>query len=763
MPGSSHLASALEHTVKLFATSLLRWRWGVILLLVGITSGALCGVARLRVDPSSDRLLPRQGTDAQVYRRFLTTFGSDEEILVVLHDAQQSLLAPAGLGAIHHLTHALEALPHVAAVHSLTTAPDMGRLRLTPFGLEVPRLVADEPLSDAQVAAIRHNDQVVGTLLAPDLHTAGMVVVPDAAVSGSGAIREAWIVAVRAIAAQHAVAGRQTYVAGTPIERSDVTQYIQRDQHRMIPLVLLVLAVVTYSIYRVKRFAVLSLACVLLSLTWTMGVVGFVGIPLNVITALLPAVILVVSVSGVIHLVNEIIDALDAGTGTVEAIAAAVSQVGMPCVLTAWTTALGFLSLPVIQAPAVQEFGLFAALGVSLALVATLTCAPIALLWMGRIAPARLRHLKAGRLEHRLGRLAWWVARHRGRVFAVCGGLVLLMVPGIGQITEGTDIVRALKQDAPLRVSSEFIEQHLTGVHALEVLVQLATGEATIPPAAIRQVLAFSHWLRAQPGVTAVLSPWEPLRGVRTALLADDNQLTVLATLLPLGFPLAAWLDAPHHMVRISARVTVGDSERLLELAQRVRNEATRVALPVQITGSNYVLAQMSRALVHNQLSSLLTAAGLIFGSIALALRSWKMGVMAAIPNLLPTVILFGLMGWCGIELSAATTMIAGIALGLFVDDTIYVLAGYDRAKQAGWTTVGALEESLRRNGRAVIFTSLILALGFWSGLVGSFKPTLYFSFLMGLTLLFDLLADLLVTPVMVVTVEGTASSAREA
>ena len=97
--------------MKRFAMSLLRWRWGVILLLVGVTSGALCGVARLRVDPSSDRLLPRQGTDAQVYQQFLTTFGSDEAILVVLHDAQQALLAPEGLAAVRHLTHALEALP----------------------------------------------------------------------------------------------------------------------------------------------------------------------------------------------------------------------------------------------------------------------------------------------------------------------------------------------------------------------------------------------------------------------------------------------------------------------------------------------------------------------------------------------------------------------------------------------------------------------------------------------------------------------------
>jgi predicted RND superfamily exporter protein len=735
---------------------LLRWRWGVILLLVGVTSAALCGVARLRVDPSNDRLFPRQGKDSQVYQRFLTTFGSDEDILVVVHDAQQSLLSSEGLAAVRHLTHALEALPHVAAVHSLTTVPDMSRLRLTPFGIGVPRLVADEPLSGAQIEAIRRNDQVVGTLVAPDLHTAGMAVVPDEAVSGSGTLREDWIVAVRATAAHHAVDGRQTYVAGTPIERSDVTHYIQRDQGRIIPLVLLVLAIVTYSIYRVKRFAVLSLACVLLSLTWTMGVVGFVGIPLNVITALLPAVILVVSVSGVIHLVNQFIEEVDAGTGAVEAIAEAVSQVGMACALTAWTTSLGFLSLPVIQAPAIQEFGLFAALGVGLAFVATMTCAPIALLWMGSIAPARLRHLKEGRLEHGLSRLAWWVAQHRGQVFAVCGLILLVMVPGIWQITEGTDIVRALKQDAPLRVSSAFIDQHLTGVHSLELLVQMASEGQSIPPAAIRQVLAFSHWLRAQPGVTAVLSPWEPLRGVPAELLADDNQLTVLATLLPLGLPLAAWLDAPRNTVRISARVTAGDSERLLELAHRAMDEAARVALPVQVTGSNYLLAQMSHALVRNQLSSLLTAAVLIFGSIALTLRSWKMGLIAAIPNLLPTVMLFGLMGWCGIELSTATTMIASIALGLFVDDTIHLLAGYTRERKAGRTTLGAMEESLRRNGRAVIFTSLILALGFWTGLVGSFKPTLYFSFLMGLTLVFDLLADLLVTPSMVLAVEGT-------
>ena len=84
--------------MKLFARHLIRWQWMVVVLLVGVTGVALSGMTRLRVDPSNERLLPRQGDDARVYQRFLTTFGSDEDILVAFHDSQQSLLAPEGPG-----------------------------------------------------------------------------------------------------------------------------------------------------------------------------------------------------------------------------------------------------------------------------------------------------------------------------------------------------------------------------------------------------------------------------------------------------------------------------------------------------------------------------------------------------------------------------------------------------------------------------------------------------------------------------------------
>ena len=171
------------------------------------------------------------------------------------------------------------------------------------------------------------------------------------------------------------------------------------------------------------------------------------------------------------------------------------------------------------------------------------------------------------------------------------------------------------------------------------------------------------------------------------------------------------------------------------------------MSLPMQVTGTNYLLAQMSRALVHNQVSSLACAMVMILGTITIALRSWKMGIVAAIPNLLPTVMIFGLMGWFGYRAFRChlddCQRRPGAVCRRYHSSALSVPPG----KKTGRRTFDAIEYALHHAGRAVIFTSLILTLGFWAGLLGSFKPTIYFSFLMGLTMLFSVVTELLVTP----------------
>ncbi len=735
--------------MKHFAYALTHRPGFIVLGLAVLTVVALVGTLRVTLEPSNERLFLRQSDAFRVYQDFRALFGSDETILVALHDPTQPLVQPEGLAAIRVLTQALADVPHVDAVLSLTTAQDLARLDIIPFGLAAPPLIADDTLSAAQIASIRSNDLIIGTLLSADLHTAGLLITPDETTL-SAAARQAWITTLRAEVTRHAMHGRQTYIAGTPLERHDVGGYLQRDQQRTIPLVFLILLVMTYSLYRNLRLALIPLGCVLLALCWTMGMVGFTGLPLNLITALLPPVMMVVSVSAAIHLLNPFLAARSAGMHGTDAVRQAIQDVGMACFLTALTTMLGFFSLLVSPVPAVREFALFAGIGVLLAFIITMTAVPLALLWLGNMAPERLQSPLQGHLDRLLDRCQRWGSTRRR---TVCGGtllILLLLLPGILRLSEGTDIVRALKPGAPLRVSTEFIDQHLTGVNSLELLVTMPDTE--VKPAFIRQVLTFSHWLRTQPHVTAVHSPWEPLRGARADLLARDQQLRILAALLPLTLPLEHWINVDAKRLRISIRVKAINSDPFLSLAQNAARQADRSHLSIKLTGANYLLAQMSRTLVHTQIRSLSLAILLILGSIALAMRSWKMGLLAAIPNVLPPLMIFGLMGWCGIMLSTATTMIASVALGLIVDDTIHLLYRYSHATQAGFSPSQAIAHAVHHTGRALIITTLILTLGFWAGLIGSFKPTISFSFLTGLTMVLALFADLLVLPATLLT-----------
>lgn len=728
------------------ARLVIHWPRTVGALLIGITLVAVGGVRYLTLDSASSHLFLRQSAAYTVYQQFLTAFGSDESLLVAVHTPARSLVEPEGLAVIKQLTRELSNLPQVASVVSLSNAPDMTRLAITPFGIAIPRLLESDSLSPVQQQMLPQNTLLMGTLLARDRHTAGILVVPNDTIADPNE-RDAWLVEVRQIAGRYAAPGRQTYVAGTPLERYDVSRYLERDQRLLIPLVFAILVGMTWWLYGVKRLALIPLTCVLLSLLWTMGTVGFLGTPLNVVTSLLPPVIMVVSISVAIHVMNQFLDEQSRGRRGATAVYQALCHVGTACCLTSLTTMLGFFSLLASPVPAVREFALFAGIGVGLSFVVSITCAPIMLLRIGEIEPERFRHLKDGWIEQLLDRLVRWVASHRWKVILGSVATMLALLPGAAYLTEGTDIIRALKPKAPLRVSSEFIDGHLTGVHALEVVVKTPDPASLTTPRAIRQVLEFTRWLRAQPGVTAVYGPWEALRDAPEAIVADDTHLTTLAALLPVAFPLDAWINIPSQRLRLSVRVKAMRSDQFLALAETVARQAAAARLQVQLTGSNYLLAQMSRTLVQTQTQTFGLATVLVLGSIALALRSWKLGCIAALPNLLPPMLLFGLMGWCGISLSTATTMIASVVLGLIVDDTIHLLHRYTRERAAGYMPHAAVERSLRSTGRALIATTCILTLGFWAGVLGSFQPTIHFSFLTGLTMLIALGVELLMTP----------------
>lgn len=198
---------------------------------------------------------------------------------------------------------------------------------------------------------------------------------------------------------------------------------------------------------------------------------------------------------------------------------------------------------------------------------------------------------------------------------------------------------------------------------------------------------------------------------------------------------------------RLTALFRTLTSRESAALQARVLEYAQELELPVRVTGTIALIEAMEQKVTLSQVRSIAMALLLITGLMALLLRSGRLGLLSLVPNALPIVLMFGVMGLLGIALDVATSIVAGLALGIAVDDTIHYLTRFRRELRATRSYPEAIERTTRTVGRAIVFTSGILWAGFSVLLLGTFKGTIYFGLLIGLTMVFALVGDLVLLP----------------
>jgi len=526
-----------------------------------------------------------------------------------------------------------------------------------------------------------------------------------------------------------------------------------------------VLALVLASFFRSVLGVVLPLSVTGVTVAWTLGCYHLAGLAENAITALLPPVLMVLSLGVSVHLVQGWLDTSRRGEDRVARIREVVRRLVFPCFFCSLTTALGFGSLATSDLPAVQRFGLFAALGVTISFVAGMTIVPVGLSFLeppaAPLRTAQHRAMRAG-LE--------WATRvsidHPWRILAIFLGITAVSLAGLPLVRNNTDLVRFLKRDAPLHRDTLFIDEHLTGTSTLEYMVSRRDGEPLASHDAVQRLAAFEAAALRHPEVTGVASILPVLRqlergesGGDALSLPPDERATAYA------FDL---LEAAPDQTLIRKLVT--PDFRAARLSVRLRAVGTAVAAPladtilaegreqlgdayvVAVTGAFHQVAADSNRLVSSQLSSFGSAILLIFVAIGALLRSARLTLISFFPNVVPIVWTLGFMGFAGVDLSTGTAMIASSVIGLVVDDTIHYL---DHYRHVPGGAAAAVERTTREVGPPLLVNNLVLVLGFWMGCLGSFKPTIYFSLLSGITMITGLVCDLFVTPASLVLLDA--------
>jgi predicted RND superfamily exporter protein len=748
------------------AAWLVRRRNLLAVIAVVVTILSVAQSRRLEFSRAIDTMFDRADPALVPYRRMIRTFGSSEVVLAAYDDPL--LFTPQGIERLRELTDTLAALPGIASATSLADTPLGNRIIDTDNSPLARRLV--ELLEGYAVGTDHRTAAIVCVLKSPTAtQTTGS---PQAAAQEQAASRADAIDRIRTVM----VALPAGTVAGEPVMLRDGFAMLKRDGNLLGTASGILAGAVLLVSFRSLRWLVVPLAVVLLALWSTRGVLAVIGLKLTMVSTMLSAMVTVVAIATVVHVIVEFRRQREDGLPPAAALERTIAILFWPVVGSIVTDVIGFGSLVASRVGPVHDFGIMTSIGAVMVLVAAALVVPFLALW-GRFDADPQRAWGEEVLELGLDGLVRRIVRHPGPILLGSMLLVAAAVAGMRWLEVETDFTRNFRRSSPVVTSYDMIESRLGGAGVWDVL--LPAGEA-IDGKLIGAVARLEHRLRTEvmipgddgrpmPGLTKVMSLADVLAAVSPISLERlqstklgnwlvTGALDLMQKQLPqLGRTLigrdpedgSSWLRV---MLRAHERQPAPQKRAIIEQVNRIVAEEfpARDGLPAgEVTGFFVLLAQLVERMLSDQWLTFLLAAAGIFLLLAVSFRSPLLATVALVPNALPIFVVLGLLGWAGERINMGTAMIAAVSMGLSVDSSIHYLAAFRRRLAAGQPIAAALETAHQTAGRAMIFSTLALVIGFLALTTSGFIPTVSFGALSCLTLTGGLVGNLVVLPVL--------------
>ncbi len=746
-----------------------RWVTGfpvvLLVVLLALTIVAMHGIVdlrtgevRLAIDPALDRLLPEGDDERQFYDRARKIFGSDEFMLLVLE--AEDVFQPAMLEKIRRVTQRLEAEPEVLRVVSLANATDVvgraGEIEVGPFYDEIPR----EPGALAALRARVHHHPIFGNALVAQDGRATAIVVFFERIDERDFVRRN--VSDKLAALARDAAGTAVQVTGNPHIKAQLSRTIVSELRFILPAVGLITALLCLVAFRSLRGVGLPLSAIAMSLIWTLGAMGWAGTPLNLVSNIIPPLLITLGFAAAMHVMSEYYTALvhqsthDRAANTA-AVVVLLEEMGLAILVNGMTTLLGFLSLCTSSVLAIRQFGLWSVVGVVAATVASLIFIPAMLTLLG--PPSRRpRPPQAGRVERLAERIAEFDIRRRRGIFVAVFALLMVSFYGMSRVEVSSSFVGSFVADSPIRVTFESLNERMGGLNSFFVVVDADEDGAFTRPDNLRELAALQAWLEAQPEVGSTASLADGVMLLNQAF--NENKPAAFAIppraglikelLLFSGDALTdGFVDPRYRTANITVRSKMSDSADVHRFMQRL--EARLETLPRRLrarpTGDLVLLSHTMDDITRGMLSSSFTAFCTIYLTLALLLTSFRVGLYALLPNLVPVAVYYGALGLTGTPLNLSTSLIGAITLGIAVDDTVHYFARFALEAHRLGDERRATVSTLRSVIRPVTFTTVGLCLGFLALTASDLRNQVEFGLLSAFTLALGWLLELTLSP----------------
>ncbi len=570
---------------------------------------------------------------------------------------------------------------------------------------------------------------------------------------------------------------------GQPIIYIWINNYMQQDLKKLVPLVILVTMIIFFLNFRSIRGVVLPTLTLLMTTVWILGLMGHLGFKITTVGISIPILMIAVGSSYAIHILNQYYAdyGLISREGKARGLHCAMNHIAVTVTLAGLTTIVSFLTLATHQLPALREWGIFSGLGIAFAILISASIIPAALELLPHKKEGPICLQKKQKTNSAVDHVIYWAilsaTKHYKKVLIVVVALMGFSFFGLLQLKVETELLHYFKKDNYIRTSAKEICDKFGGRWGFNILIDSGKPDGVKSAAYLQTLNEVRRWLQCCENSALCIGRTDAFSDyIQTMHMAMNNdQRTFFAVpendadvndYLEIYADEDAnsdgrvdhfepYVDPQFQTCNIITRLSQNGDDPIgtagLKRIFTVISEYLHQSLPpgyrFKITGHPSMLIKSVDYIVKGQIQSLLLSLLIIGIAVFFLLKDVKAGLLSLIPMSVAVMLNFGIMGWAGIRLDIATSIIAAITIGIGVDDTIHFLNTFRHHTKLGQDMDAAIRLTLQSSGKAIIYTSLALVFGFSVMEFSNFRPLVLFGLLMGITMTATTIGALVVLP----------------
>ena len=763
------------------ARIILRNRIIILIIILGFTAFFINQWQHMRFTYTEANLLPDDHPINQDYNEFLKKFG-EEGNLIVIGAKDPKLLEVETLNAWNKLSDSLNVFNEVETVISLYNLQKLVRddnenkFKLVPFVKDSIR--AEDELNDLKENLFNKYPFYDNFLFNKKTETIRTAIYLDKEIVNTSVRKDfifnSFIPLIEDFEDTYNIDIR---VSGMPYIRTLNSQNIIDEIGMFITAALIVTSVIFFFFFRSFRATFISMVVVLIGVMWTFGILGLLHYEITVLTALIPPLIIVIGIPNCIFLINKYQHEVKKHGNKAKSLQRVISKIGNATLMTNVTTASGFATFTITQSKLLVEFGTVASLSILAIFLLCLFIIPIIYSFMPSPKDRHLEHLNKRWIGGFVDWMEHMVKHKKITIYVTALLLLILSFIGIYQIKISGSLIEDMPKKTEFFADIKFFEEEFTGILPLEILVDTKRKKGVMKLSTLKRMNELDELIEETPELSKSISILNLVKYSKQAYYNGNPKFYQLPTSQENNFILSYaknsssdvdllknFVDSTGQYARITTFMKDIGTDRMSRIEENIQTKINKVfpaeRYDVSITGKARVFQKGTRYLVNNLILSLSLAIFLISLFMAYLFRSFRMIIISLVPNLLPLLVTAGLMGYLGVPIKPSTILVFSIAFGISVDDTIHFLAKYRQELQANhWKIRKSVYAALRETGVSMFYTSIVLFFGFSVFIISSFGGTVALGGLVSITLLFAMLANLLLLPSLLLSLERSIAN----